>query len=241
MDMKNSALIAEVAVNSETVNTLLNRIGNDSIRLSARQGSLTAMAEPVARPNMGMKQGHPEKSELKIVVAGNVGSGKSTSIRAISEIPVISTETKATETDALHRKETTTTAIDYGVAYIENTKLHIYGAPGQRRFDFMSDILCKGASGMVVMIDNGCLDPLTEIDYYLNQHGNFLQSSSGVIAITHFDDNNTQTSLLDYHTYILKNGFTCPVMLLDARNKHEVEKVMLRLLLQIRGAKSGKI
>src|SRR5512139_4108095 len=77
------------------------------------------------------------KNELKIVIAGNVGSGKSTSIRAISEIPVVATESKATESDALRRKVTTTTAIDYGIARIADTKLHLYGTPGQRRFDFM--------------------------------------------------------------------------------------------------------
>lgn len=180
------------------------------------------------------------KSELKIVVAGNVGSGKSTSIRAISEVPVIGSAAKATESAALHPNATTTVSIEYGMVHIQNTQLHLYGTPGQRRFDFMSDILCKGAHGMVAMIDNGCGNPLVEIDYYLNQHGDFLLENPGIIAITHFDDNNTDTSLIDYHTYIMKHGFTCPVMLLDARNKHEVHKVLSRLLLQISRAKIGK-
>lgn len=180
------------------------------------------------------------KSELKIVVAGNVGSGKTSSIKSISEIPVAGTEAKATERDALHRKETTTTAMDYGIAYLAKIKLHLYGTPGQRRFDFMADILCKGAHGMVVMIDNGCLDPLREIDYYLNQHGNFLRKNPGVIAITHFEDHNTRTSLLDYHSYILQNGFTCPVMIMDARKKEDVQKVFMKLLVQISNAKIGK-
>ncbi|MDD5275721.1 MAG: ATP/GTP-binding protein [Methylovulum sp.] len=180
------------------------------------------------------------KNEVKVIVVGNVGSGKSTSIRAISEIPVVGTESKATERDALRRKETTTTAMEYGIVHIERIKLHIYGTPGQRRFDFMADILCKGACGMVVMIDNGCLDPLTEISYYLNQHGSFLQKCPGIIAITHFDDHNTRTSLLDYHTYIRDNGFTCPVMLLDARNKNDMQKVLMKLLLQISDSKIGK-
>ncbi|MGR8933166.1 MAG: GTP-binding protein [Gammaproteobacteria bacterium] len=173
------------------------------------------------------------KNEHKIVVTGNVGSGKTTSIRTISEIPVVCTETKATESDALHRKETTTTSMDYGIVHIDGAKLHLYGTPGQRRFDFMGDILCKGASGIVVMIDNGCCNPLIEIDYYLNQYGRFLKKYPGVIAITHFNDTNTRTSLLDYHLYILKNGFSCPVMLLDARNRHEVHKVLSKLLLHI--------
>jgi uncharacterized protein len=182
----------------------------------------------------------PVKSELKIVVAGNVGSGKSTSIRAISEIPVIGTESKATERNALHRKETTTTAMEYGIAHLADSKLHLYGTPGQRRFDFMADILCKGAHGMVITIDNGCQNPLTEIDYYLTQHDKFLQNYPGVIAITHFEDTNTRTSLLDYHTYVRENGFTCPVMLMDARNKIDVQKVLTKLLLQIDDVKTGK-
>jgi len=234
MDMKNFASSADAAANLEALKAHLDRRESNAINTLVKPNAFLPMQD------VGSKHTLHQKNELKIVVAGNVGSGKSTSIRAISEIPVICTEARATESDALHRKETTTTAIDYGVAHIENTKLHIYGAPGQRRFDFMTDILCRGASGMVVMVDNGSQNPLIEIDYYLNQHGNFLKSSSGVIAITHFDDNNTQTSLLDYHTYILKNGFTCPVMLLDARNKQEVEKVLLKLLLQIRSAKNGK-
>lgn len=234
MGMKNVAASADAAANLEVFKAHPDGRESGAINTLVKPHALLPMQDVGTGPKL------QQKCELKIVVAGNVGSGKSTSIRAISEIPVICTEAKATESDALHRKETTTTAIDYGVAHIENTKLHIYGAPGQRRFDFMADILCKGANGMVVMVDNGCQNPLIEIDYYLNQHGNFLQSSSGVIAITHFDDNNTQTSLLDYHSYILKNGFTCPVMLLDARNKLEVEKVLLKLLSQIRGAKHGK-
>ena len=177
---------------------------------------------------------------FKIVIAGNVGSGKTTAINAISEIPVLGTEATASEQDALHRKETTTVAMEYGVSYAQDTKLHIYGTPGQKRFDFMADILCKGANGMAVMIDNGCHDPLKEIDYYLNQHGQFLSKNSGIIGITHFDDLRTRTSLLDYHRYVREQGFTCPVMKLDARNKTEVATLLQQLLLQIKNKKVGK-
>ena len=241
MNMQSSAAIRKAPVVTQ-IETLVSPLEKLATRHTVRRldDTATSNTDVDAQQIEQNRQEAPIKNELKIVVAGNVGSGKSTSIRAISEIPVAGTEAKATERDALYRKETTTAAMEYGVAYIESTKLHLYGTPGQRRFDFMADILCKGASGMVVMIDNGCLDPLKEIDYYLNQYGGFLQKYPGIIAITHFDDNNTRTSLLDYHTYILQNGFTCPVMLLDARNKHEVQKVMMRLLLQISHAKIGK-
>lgn len=183
---------------------------------------------------------HLLKNEFKIIVAGNVGSGKSTSIRAISEIPVIGSEAKASESDALHRKETTTVAMEYGMVRIDHTKLHLYGTPGQRRFDFMADILSKGANGMVVMIDNGCQQPLKEIDYYLDQHRHFLQKHPGIIAVTHYDDFHTDTTLLDYHRYIQEHGFTCPVLRVDARKKNEVEKLLCNLLSQISHGKTGK-
>ena len=182
---------------------------------------------------------HPisNTNEIKIVITGNVGSGKTTAINLISQVPVIGTETKASEQNALRRKQTTTVAMEYGITHVQDAKLHIYGTPGQKRFDFMADILCKGASGIAVMIDNGCHNPLKEIDYYLDQHSDFLSEHSGIIGITHFDDLRTRTSLLDYHRYVREQGFTCPIMKLDARNKNEVEMLLQHLLSQIKHEK----
>lgn len=166
---------------------------------------------------------------LKIVFVGNVGSGKTTAVTVMSEVPVIGSEAKATEQDALHRKLTTTVGLEYGVAHIGNTKLHIYGTPGQRRFDFMASIVCKGAAGMIVLIDNGHTQPLTEVDYFLQFHGDFLKKHPAIVGITHYDDNNTETNLIEYHNYIRENGFACPVMRVDAREKSQVHKLVTKL------------
>lgn len=170
---------------------------------------------------------------LKIVFVGNVGSGKTTAVSIISEVPVIGSEAKATEQDALHRKLTTTVGLEYGVVHVDETKLHIYGTPGQRRFDFMASIVCKGAAGMIVLIDNGHAQPLTEIDYFLQFHGDFLKNHPAIIGITHYDDNNTETYLIEYHSYIRNNGFSCPVMRVDAREKDQVQKLVTKLYNEI--------
>ena len=173
------------------------------------------------------------KDPLKIVFVGNVGSGKTTAVSAISETSFISSEVKATEQDALHRKLTTTVGLEYGVTHIENTKLHIYGTPGQRRFDFMSSIVCKGAAGMVVLIDNAHGEPLSELDYFLQFHSDFLKEHPSVIGVTHYDDDNTETNLIEYHNYVRTNGFSSTVMRLDAREKNQVQRVVKKLHTEI--------
>lgn len=176
----------------------------------------------------------PVTEELKVIMTGSVGSGKTTAINAISEVPVCGTEAKASEQDALHRKATTTVAMEYGITCVAGRKLHLYGTPGQRRFDFMAEILCKGANGMVIMIDNGSDNPLKEIDYYCGQHGEFLSKRSSVICVTHFDDLCTQTTLLDYHQHVRSHhGLNCPVMKIDPREKNQVKKLLGRLLQQM--------
>lgn len=172
-------------------------------------------------------------NEIKLVVVGNVGSGKTTGINAVSEIPVIGTEARASEREALHRKPTTTVAMEYGILQMQRTKIHLYGTPGQRRFDFMASILCKGAAGMIVMIDNGHDAPLTELDYFLNLHGKFLKDNPGLVAVTHFDDTRTRTGLLDYHQYAIEKGFSIPVMKVDARVPSDVRNVIMKLLIEL--------
>jgi small GTP-binding protein len=175
-----------------------------------------------------------DSDSLKLIFVGNVGSGKTTSINAISEVPMIGTEQKATESEALHRKPTTTVAMEYGSVHSKDgIKIHVYGTPGQRRFDFMATLLCKGAAGMIVMIDNGHTNPLVELDYFLQFHKDFLQNYPAIIAVTHYDDNNTNTLLVEYHNYIREHGFKCAVMRLDAREKNEVLRVVEKLVEEI--------
>lgn len=167
--------------------------------------------------------------DLKVVIVGNVGAGKTTAISTVSEVPVIHSEAKATEQEILLNKTHTTVAVEYGSVHIDQTKVHLYGTPGQRRFHFMADIASKGASGMIIMIDNGYNQPLAEIDYFLQYHWQYLQSHPALIAITHYENNCKGTHLIEYHSHIRKHGLPCPVMCVDARQEPQVRRVIEKL------------
>jgi signal recognition particle receptor subunit beta len=89
---------------------------------------------------------------MRLVVAGTVGAGKSTFIRTVSEIDVVDTDRRATDETA-EIKHRTTVAMDFGrLTFGPDMALHIYGTPGQQRFDFMWDILIRKAHAFILLV-----------------------------------------------------------------------------------------
>ncbi|PPD47293.1 MAG: GTP-binding protein [Methylobacter sp.] len=168
--------------------------------------------------------------QTKIVFTGCVGAGKTTAITTISEKTPVSTEVKPSEASVIKRKATTTVAMDYGELTLEGGGvLYLYGTPGQRRFDFMTDILTKGALGLIVLIDNTHENPLDEMDYYLNLNYRFLLKSPAVIGITHYDET-MQPSVDDYYSALAERGDPWPVIHVDARSLEDVRLLLNTLL-----------
>ncbi|MCS6871226.1 MAG: ATP/GTP-binding protein [Anaerolineae bacterium] len=93
---------------------------------------------------------------VKMVITGPYASGKTEFIRSISEIDVVSTDTKVSEgTYEATVKDQTTVAMDFGrITIDDDLVLYLFGTPGQRRFDFMWEILAEGMLGFVVMVDS---------------------------------------------------------------------------------------
>jgi len=91
---------------------------------------------------------------VKIVVTGPFNSGKTELIRSVSEIDVVSTEKKVSSEREMV-KESTTVAMDFGrITVDDDLVLFLFGTPGQKRFDFMWEILSEGMLGFIVMIDS---------------------------------------------------------------------------------------
>ena len=101
----------------------------------------------------------------KILFAGPVGAGKTTAIAAISDIAPIRTDAKASDM-TLHRKAHTTVALDYGMLRLDaDTKVHLYGTPGQERFDFMWEIVSRGGIGLILLLDHSRANPMQDLAF----------------------------------------------------------------------------
>ena len=91
---------------------------------------------------------------VKMVITGPFNSGKTEFIQTVSEIDVVATE-RQMSSEAEKIKETTTVAMDFGrITVDEDLVLYLFGTPGQKRFDFMWEILSEGMLGFIVMVDS---------------------------------------------------------------------------------------
>lgn len=170
--------------------------------------------------------------QYKIVFAGPVGAGKTTAIEALSDIEVISTE--ATASDEVRKiKKTTTVAMDYGVMKLGNgDHVRLYGAPGQKRFDFMWDILTDNALGLVVVVSAAAPDPVADLRIYLDAFRALIDRTAVVVGITHTDESPLPVRHLLVEE-MQRQGIPACVMEADARSRADVAMLVRTLLFSI--------
>lgn len=169
--------------------------------------------------------------EYKIVFAGPPGAGKTTAIGSISDIAVVGTEAKASD-EVARLKLNTTVAMDYGVLNLPHgEKVHLYGTPGQDRFNFMWEILCDRAIGLVMLFDNTRPDPLADLDIYLNAFRSYIVASQGavVVGITRTEIGR-QVDLASFHRKLSTYNLNVAVFEVDARRRDDVASLLLALL-----------
>lgn len=168
-------------------------------------------------------------SQYKIIFTGPVGAGKTTAIESISDIPPIKTDATASDMTK-NKKSSTTVAMDYGIMNLAGgEKIHIYGTPGQERFDFMWDILTTGGIGLILLLDNTRADPFQDMKFFLDSFQKFIAETNVAIGVTQMDLSNKPT-INDYHIQLQGMGIKPPVFSVDARIKNDVSLLVQSLL-----------
>lgn len=171
--------------------------------------------------------------EYKIIFAGSMGAGKTSAIQALSDTKIVSTDVSNTDR-ATHGKLLTTVGIDYGQIFLDSdTKISLYGTPGQRRFEVVWRVITKGALGAIILIDASSEEAAEELPYYLKYFNN-QGISNMVVGLTHTDL--TKNLTIDDCFSILEQSdlmLTYPVFEIDAREREDIMLLIETLIATI--------
>ena len=167
---------------------------------------------------------------VKVVVTGPFNAGKTTFIKAVSEITVLSTERQISDTSSGGSGETTV-AMDFGrITISDDVVLYLFGTPGQQRFSFMWETLSEGMLGFVVLVDaledDSIKEAVAMMEFFTGMSDVPFVVAANKVAV---DDVATLSTLRSR----LGLGEGIPLMPCDARDRESVKGVLLGLLYRI--------
>lgn len=167
---------------------------------------------------------------VKMVITGPFSAGKTAFIGSVSEIDVVSTERRISSR-AEQIKESTTVAMDFGrITVGDDLVLYLFGTPGQRRFDFMWDILSQGMLGFVVMVDSTKPETFREAKRILETFESY--ASTPFVVAANKQDNEDAWEPEDLRI-ILRLRQEVKILPCVAHDKESVKNVLLELLYSI--------
>lgn len=193
--------------------------------------------EPVARPAVTYGTSAPPAiTSVKVVIAGGFGVGKTTMVTSVSEIGLVTTEVAMTaasraldDTSKVPAKAATTVAMDFGRITLPGdtssggVALYLFGVPGQQRFWFMWDGVCRGALGAIVLVDVRRLtDSFGPIDYFERARLPF------VVVVNQFDGAPIHSAAVLREALALPASV--PVLACDARHRDGAVQVLIALV-----------
>ncbi|MDQ1050538.1 ATP/GTP-binding protein [Streptomyces sp. V4I2] len=167
---------------------------------------------------------------VKVMIAGGFGTGKTTMVHSVSDIKPLTTEETLTRAGVgvdrligVTDKTASTVSLDFGkIGINEQLVLYLFGTPGQERFWFLWNGLCKGALDAVVLVDTRRLASSFRAIEEMER-----QNVPVVVALNVFPDSRDHPvdeirDALDISPYI-------PVVACDARDRASSRDVLIAL------------
>jgi len=167
---------------------------------------------------------------VKVIVTGPFNAGKTTFIKAVSEIMVLSTERQISDASGEGGGETTV-AMDFGrITISDDVVLYLFGTPGQERFSFMWETLSEGMLGFVLLVDaedEGSFEDAKAMIAFFKEMSDvpFVVAANKVAA--------TDVTTLRRVRSAIALEDSVPLLPVDAREKESVKAVLLGLLYRI--------
>jgi len=167
---------------------------------------------------------------VKVVVTGPFNAGKTTFIKAVSEITVLSTERQVSGMSGEGSGETTV-AMDFGrITISDDVVLYLFGTPGQERFSFMWETLSEGMLGFVLLVDatddDSFEDALAMIRFFRSMSDVPFVVAANKVGASDLDAIRVVRERLELEESIA-------LLPVDARDRDSVKAVLLGLLYEI--------
>ena len=167
---------------------------------------------------------------VKVVITGPFNAGKTSLIKAVSEITVLSTERQVSDSSVEGDGETTV-AMDFGrITVSDDVVLYLFGTPGQARFSFMWETLSEGMLGFVLLVD--AQDSAT-FDDAKGMIGFFTAMSDVPFVVAANKVASADEEALKRIRQELGLRESVPLLAVDARSRESVKAVLLGLLYEI--------
>ena len=171
--------------------------------------------------------------DFKVVVAGPFAAGKTTLIRASSDIELVGTEAPTSGPES-SVKAMTTVGMEYGTLTFEGgafrAELRLYGVPGQERFSFMWDIVAVGMDGLFVLVDASRPETWPE-SAAVARHFARISAAPAVIGVNHRTGQSVDQLLPDIEAALgLDNPHLVPF---DVMDRNASRDAIVELLIDI--------
>lgn len=183
-------------------------------------------------PHLQVSIGH--RLDHRICFVGPYGVGKTTALRSVSDIAVVSTEVPTQErTEPGSDKRTTTVGFDYGEWQLdEGVRVGLYGIPGQARFDAVWDFLLPSCDALVLWLFGDRADAAQQLRFWLDalmarspEQGHRL-----AVAITRLDARDDDRLLDPFRSLLRPIHPLAPVLTADPRDPGSVRTAIAMAL-----------
>jgi signal recognition particle receptor subunit beta len=175
--------------------------------------------------------GHQTRQQ--VVFVGPPGVGKTTALRAVSDIAVVATEEKIS--DALSAsnpdKVTTTVGFDYGEwGFADGERVGLFGVPGQERFSVMWDTLLPQSSAVVLWLYGDRADALADCRFWLEALAKRHAVGRLAVALTRLPHDVPEQQLQPFRQLTSQYHPLAPVITADPREAGNVVQAILMAL-----------
>lgn len=171
------------------------------------------------------------QTQFRLIFAGTFGVGKTTALRAISEIEVVDTDVQSSEISEAQfqaGKKTTTVGFDYGELTLEDsTKIALYGLPGQERFNQMWEMLLSGNVGVILWLYGDVEGALEECKSWLDILYQHQATRFLTVVVTRLPQPTPNHLLQPFRDFVKHYNPYAPVISADPRNRNQVIQAVL--------------